>query len=44
MSSCIWADTVCINQSDLEEKNERIWMMRENYASAECVIAWLAEA
>ncbi|GKZ76915.1 hypothetical protein AnigIFM56816_009024 [Aspergillus niger] len=40
----LWVDAVCINQDDLDEKNEQIPLMRTIYAQAQHVIVWLGEA
>ncbi len=37
----IWADAICINQSDDVEKTEQVRMMVDIYASAYKVIIWL---
>ncbi|CAH0044788.1 unnamed protein product [Clonostachys solani] len=38
---CIWADAVCINQSDLEERSQQILRMAGIYRSASKVVAYL---
>ncbi|KAF8860223.1 hypothetical protein BDZ45DRAFT_649084 [Acephala macrosclerotiorum] len=40
----IWVDAICINQSDMEERNLHVKMMGEVYAKAETVRVWLGEA
>ncbi|KAB8215257.1 heterokaryon incompatibility protein-domain-containing protein [Aspergillus novoparasiticus] len=40
----LWIDAICINQSDNDEKNKQIPLMRTIYAQASCVIVWLGEA
>jgi len=37
----IWADALCINQGDTEEKNWQIPLMRQIYSNATTVHAWL---
>jgi hypothetical protein len=37
----IWADQVCINQSDEVEKTQQVLMMREIYESSAWTYAWL---
>lgn len=37
----VWADAVCINQDDLEERNQQVSIMRIIFQSAERVLAWL---
>lgn len=39
----IWADAVCINQSDINERNHQVSKMRLVYEKAEKVTAWLGE-
>jgi hypothetical protein len=40
----IWADAVCINQANEEEKEHQIQFMAAIYAKASRVIVWLGEA
>jgi hypothetical protein len=40
----LWIDAICINQDDLEERNEQVPLMRYIYPKATCVIVWLGEA
>ncbi|KAI0099036.1 heterokaryon incompatibility protein-domain-containing protein [Nemania sp. FL0031] len=37
----VWADAICINQSDNVEKSHQVQMMSRIYKSAALVIAWL---
>lgn len=37
----IWADAVCINQRDFEERNAQVKMMWRIYAGAETVRSWI---
>jgi hypothetical protein len=37
----IWADAICINQNDIDEKSAQVAMMDRIYSSATYVIAWL---
>ncbi|KAN0110935.1 Heterokaryon incompatibility protein (HET) domain containing protein [Hyaloscypha variabilis] len=37
----LWVDALCINQSDIPEKNFQLKQMREIYVQAKSVIAWL---
>ncbi|KAK3985885.1 heterokaryon incompatibility protein-domain-containing protein [Cladorrhinum sp. PSN332] len=39
----IWVDALCINQSDLAERNQHVRMMGDIYAQAENVRVWLGE-
>lgn len=38
----VWADAVCINQSDIEEKSLQIPRMKEIYPRASAVVAWIS--
>ena len=40
----IWADAICINQGDTEERNIQVQSMAKIYAKASRVIVWLEEA
>ncbi|KAF4878484.1 Heterokaryon incompatibility protein 6, OR allele [Colletotrichum siamense] len=40
----IWADAICINQKDTDEKGHQVQRMAEIYARANCVVVWLEEA
>jgi len=40
----IWIDAICINQSDLEERNRQVRLMPYIYARAQMVIVWLGIA
>ena len=40
-SRVLWADAVCVNQEDLEERGIQISMMREIYQRARRVLVWL---
>jgi hypothetical protein len=39
----LWADQICINQQDNEEKSIQVGMMRDIYKRAANVIFWLRE-
>lgn len=39
----IWADAICINQKDDDEKAEQIPLMRKIYEKAKRVVIWLGE-
>jgi hypothetical protein len=41
---CIWADAICINQSNVEEVNHQVGMMGRIYANADVVSVWLGDA
>ncbi|KAE9376200.1 hypothetical protein N431DRAFT_502932 [Stipitochalara longipes BDJ] len=43
-SRMLWADAVCINQEDANEKPGQIRLMRQIYQNAQRVIAYLGEA
>ena len=40
----IWADTICINQGDLDEKNQQVPLMGKIYQRAHEVLVWLGAA
>lgn len=40
----IWADAICINQDDIDEKTEQLLMMHEIYSGAEAVYVDLGDA
>ncbi|KAL7905861.1 heterokaryon incompatibility protein domain-containing protein, partial [Trichoderma velutinum] len=40
----LWIDAICVNQSDLLEKNHQIPMMNLIYAAARALIIWLGES
>ncbi|RBR07518.1 uncharacterized protein FIESC28_10599 [Fusarium coffeatum] len=37
----LWVDAVCINQSDMEERNHQVALMREIYSRCQRDIAWI---
>lgn len=37
----IWIDAICINQEDIEERNQQVSIMSETYCKAERVLVWL---
>jgi hypothetical protein len=37
----LWADALCINQADDQEKGHQVKRMGEVYANAKCVLVWL---
>ncbi|KAI1313264.1 heterokaryon incompatibility protein-domain-containing protein [Xylaria venustula] len=39
----LWADAICINQSDVEEKSVQVRQMRDVYRRAQRVLVWLGE-
>lgn len=41
----LWVDAICINQADIDERNQQVRLMRQIYEKAEAVVVWLgAEA
>ncbi|KAH8594109.1 heterokaryon incompatibility [Bisporella sp. PMI_857] len=38
-----WADEVCINQDDMQERESQVSLMRDIYKEAERVWAWLGQ-
>ncbi|KAI1319955.1 heterokaryon incompatibility protein-domain-containing protein [Xylariaceae sp. FL0255] len=43
-SRTIWVDWICMNQSDVEEKNIHVARMREVYTLAKRTVVWLGDA
>jgi hypothetical protein len=39
----IWADAICINQQDLQERGSQVLLMREIYQRAARVLIWLGQ-
>ena len=39
----LWLDAICINQQDIDERNQQVRLMRQIYENAERVIIWLGE-
>ena len=39
----LWADAVCINQNDMEERTRQVLIMSSIYSSAKETIAWVGE-
>jgi hypothetical protein len=39
----LWADAICIDQDDNEEKSRQVALMNQIYSKAKCVIIWLGE-
>ncbi|KAL6918718.1 hypothetical protein FSST1_002744 [Fusarium sambucinum] len=40
----LWADSICINQQDIDERSAQVQIMRYIYQYAKIVIAWLGPA
>ncbi|MDI1490377.1 MAG: hypothetical protein OHK93_001579 [Ramalina farinacea] len=40
----LWADAICINQHDLEERGQQVERMAEIYKTAKQVVVWLGRA
>ena len=38
-----WIDAICIDQSNIDERNHQVKLMRQIYASAKQVLVWLGE-
>jgi hypothetical protein len=43
VAATCWIDALCINQNDVEEKNNHVPFMREIYEYADTVSVWLGE-
>ncbi|TVY22146.1 Heterokaryon incompatibility protein 6,OR allele [Lachnellula hyalina] len=39
----IWADAICINQEDIEERSSQVRLMKDIYQRASSVVVWLGE-
>ncbi|KAG6353987.1 hypothetical protein INS49_004958 [Diaporthe citri] len=39
----VWVDAVCINQSNVAEKNVQVTMMANIYSLAKCVVVWVGQ-
>ena len=39
-----WIDSICINQSDVEEKGKQVGMMRNIFEEAERAMCWIGES
>lgn len=39
----LWVDALCINQSDIEERNSQVGIMRSTYSQAMLVFIWMGE-
>ena len=39
----LWADAICINQQDINERNQQVRLMRQIYEKAQQVVIWLGE-
>lgn len=37
----VWVDWICINQKDVEERNNQVQLMAVIYGEADCVYVWL---
>ncbi|KAG8668076.1 hypothetical protein FPOAC2_10153 [Fusarium poae] len=37
----LWVDAICINQSDIQERNQQVALMRDIYSKCQRDIAWL---
>ena len=40
----IWVDAICVDQSNVGERNIQVQLMRDTFSKATCVISWLREA
>ncbi|KAH8594896.1 heterokaryon incompatibility protein-domain-containing protein [Bisporella sp. PMI_857] len=38
---CLWIDAICINQSDIDERNRQLPLMRSIYHQSQYVLIWL---
>jgi Heterokaryon incompatibility protein (HET) len=40
----LWIDSLCIDQGDIEERNQQVQLMADIYAKANRVVVWLGES
>ncbi|CAH0055481.1 unnamed protein product [Clonostachys solani] len=40
----LWVDAICINQDDIQEREEQVSIMRGIYGTASSVVAWIGES
>jgi len=43
LGMCYWIDSLCIDQENIEERNEQVKRMQEIYGRARAVIVWLGQ-
>lgn len=43
LGMCYWVDSLCIDQENVQERNEQVKRMREIYGRARAVIVWLGQ-
>ncbi|KAN0108037.1 Heterokaryon incompatibility protein (HET) domain containing protein [Hyaloscypha variabilis] len=43
-SRLLWVDALCINQDDIDERNEQVKLMGDIYRNARRTLAWIGEA
>jgi hypothetical protein len=43
LGMCYWVDSLCIDQKNVEERNEQVKRMKEIYSRARAVIVWLGQ-
>ncbi|KAI4284671.1 MAG: hypothetical protein L6R38_001249 [Xanthoria sp. 2 TBL-2021] len=43
-SKLLWVDSICINQSDAQEKNQQVAIMQHIYTCADTVLIWSGQA
>jgi hypothetical protein len=41
VGTCLWVDSLCINQSDVNERNQQVQVMSDIFSNAFQVISWL---
>ncbi|KAH6879268.1 heterokaryon incompatibility protein-domain-containing protein [Alternaria rosae] len=42
-SMCYWVDSLCIDQGNIEERNEQVKRMKDIYGRARAVVVWLGQ-
>jgi hypothetical protein len=44
LPTLLWVDAICINQTDIPERNSQVLIMRDIYRGASETLVWLGEA
>lgn len=39
----LWIDAICVNQKDIDERNNQVQLMRKIYQGTKCGVIWLGE-
>jgi hypothetical protein len=44
MPQAIWVDAICIGQSNIEERNQQVRLMKDIYSSCDVDLVWIGES